>query len=528
MRLSLKSLVMAFLMAIIIFSIPWVWVNIESIAVKTAAGDIAFFHTALKLCKLLWALFKEYIPYIFTLYIITAAGVIFLEERNPDRTIAWLLALGLLPGIGFIFYFLFGPDPKRRAVFKKYKKKRFYQSTFSEQLPEKEIYTNDIVPSKLVCLLEQTAHSRLSHWNSLDMLLNGENVFPAIEEALERAQRYIHLEYFSIAKDETGLKLFEILKKKVREGVPVRVIYDSVGSWRLGRKFIATLRNEGIDIQPFLPVSFPMIRRDLNFRNHRKIVVVDGEVAFTGGLNVGDMYLGRNRHMGFWRDTHVRIKGEAVAAIHEIFLNDWFFCTGQTLSEKETFWDSKGIPDTPLPMQIAASGPDSNWRAILQGYFHLFTMAQKRIWITTPYLVPDESLKMALTTSALSGVDVRIIIPSRADHRMVFWATRSNIDDLLAAGVRIFAYQNGFIHSKLVMADGKWLSVGTTNLDNRSLDINFEVQVFVYNEKKTREFEKQFLLDMDQCLEFNLRHRMERPIWDRIRESLGRLWSALL
>lgn len=528
LRFSLKALLVTIFILAILFSIPWVWINIESLAVMTIEGEIAVAPTFFKLVHMGWLLFLDYIPYIFTLYIIAAAGVIFMEEKNPDRTIAWLLALILVPVIGFLFYFLLGPDPKRRAVFKRYKKKRFYRSIFREcPAPALDLYSEDI-PCRLVSLLEQTSHSRLTYRNSVDMLLNGDEVFPAIAEALQEAKHYIHLEYFSIANDKTGEKLLEILQQKAAEGVSVRVIYDSVGSWRLGRRFVKKLREQGIDAQPFLPVSFPMVRRDLNFRNHRKIIVVDGKVAFTGGLNIGDTYRGLNPKMGFWRDTHIRIHGEAVASLHEVFLNDWFFCTGHSLPETETYLNGSALPETTMPIQVAASGPDSDWRAILQGYFYFITAARKRVWITTPYLVPDDSLKTALTTAALSGVDVRIIIPSRPDHKVVFWATRSNIDDLLRAGVRIFTYGNGFIHSKLMMVDGKWVSVGTTNLDNRSLDINFEVQVFIYNRMKTKEFEKQFLEDLKVCTELDLRSRSERPLHERVRESLGRLWSALL
>lgn len=528
MRFSLKALLFTIFVLALVFSIPWIWINIEYLAIKTVEGEIAVLPTLLRLARMGWKIFLDYVPYIFTLYIITAAGVIFMEEKNPDRTIAWLLALILVPVIGFLFYFLLGPDPKRRAIFKRYKKKRFYRSIHRETfLPPLDV-ENEEIPSRLVSLLELTSHGRLTYHNIVDMLLNGDEVFPAIREALEEAKRYIHLEYFSISNDETGSALFEILRKKAREGVKVRVIYDSVGSWRLGRRFVKELRQQGIDAEPFLPVSFPMIRRDLNFRNHRKIVVVDGKVAFTGGLNIGDTYRGLDPRMGFWRDTHIRIQGEAVACVHEIFLNDWFFCTGHSLPETETFWDSNALPDVVLPLQIAASGPDSDWRSILQGYFFLITAARKRVWITTPYLVPDDSLKMALVTAALSGVDVRIILPSRPDHKVVFWATRSNIDDMLRAGVRIYTYANGFIHSKIVMVDGKWVSVGTTNLDNRSLDINFEIQAFIYSRSKTKDFEIQFLEDLKECVELDLRTHSQRPVYDKVRESLGRLWSALL
>lgn len=357
------------------------------------------------------------------------------------------------------------------------------------------------------------------------MLLNGEETFPAILSALSRAVKYIHMEYYSISNDEIGNTVKDILIEKAKQGVRVRVIFDSVGSWNLGAKYVNSLKNAGIAVHSFIPVSFPKLRRELNFRNHRKIVVVDGAVGFMGGLNIGDRYLTGEPSLGFWRDTHIQLEGPAVSCLEEIFRSDWAFCEKAPLDES--------MPEVAGPRgnssaQIAASGPDSSWNAILKGYFSLISNARKTLWLSTPYLVPGESLTTALTVAAMSGVDVRIMIPHRTDHMLVYWASLSNIEELLKAGVRVYRYEKGFIHSKILIADGRTVSVGTANLDARSLKINFEVQAFIYDRQVARDFTRAFEEDLEESSQYRLHGWLRRPLWQKAAESAGRLWSSQL
>ncbi len=269
----------------------------------------------------------------------------------------------------------------------------------------------------------------------------------------------------------------------------------------------------------------PVIRRELNYRNHRKILIVDGRVGFVGGLNIGDEYLGHHPQMGYWRDTHLMIKGEAVYSLQSYLLTDWEFVS-KKLIEGEIYYPRVGKSAEQI-MQIAASGPDSDWMSILHSYFTMISTAEKRIWITTPYLVPEESLMMGLKTAALSGIDVRIIIPSKADHMMVYWASRAHIEELLEAGVRIYTYQKGFIHSKILLVDGIGASVGTANLDIRSLEINFEVSAFIYDKLVVNKLEIDFKNDLKDSLEINLEEYTKRSLWTKFMESFGRLVSPL-
>jgi cardiolipin synthase len=396
--------------------------------------------------------------------------------------------------------------------------------------PAERINPCDLLPEnerKTALLLTKGAKSRLSFRNSAEMLLNGEETFSAIKAALRRATRYIHLEYYSIENDGIGNEIRDLLIAKASEGVAVRMIYDSVGSWKLGKKFIDSLRNGGVQAHPFLPVSFPMLRRDLNYRNHRKIIVVDGKTGFVGGLNIGDNYIHGEPGLGTWRDTHLKIEGEAVSCLDDIFSADWAFCDSKHPPEHRmdpALIDTDGT----TPVQVVSSGPDSNWRSILHGYFSMIANAKRSLWLCTPYLVPGRSLSTALAVAAMSGIDVRVMIPRASDHALVHWASLSFVEELLRAGAKIFGYEKGFIHAKILIADETIVSVGTANFDARSLEINFEVQAFLYDRAVAEVFRNQFLNDMDDCCQFRLHDWLKRPLRSRFLESAGRLWSSQL
>jgi cardiolipin synthase len=305
------------------------------------------------------------------------------------------------------------------------------------------------------------------------------------------------------------------------------VLYDSVGSWRLGRDAIEELRGVGVEIYPFMPTAFARFRSGINHRDHRKIVVADGRVGFVGGLNIGDMYMGKDPKMGNWRDTHIQITGEAVRELNRAFLAHWGQCTGKYMDYRRFFYAPPTEMET-TPVVIATSGPGKDFRAIADGYFHMISTARKRIWITTPYLVPGASISTALSIAAKSGVDVRIVIPSKADHTLVFWASQFNADQLLRNGVRIYSYRNGFIHAKTAVMDGEVVSVGTANLDVRSLEINYETQAFIRSRDVAEKFESAFLDDLEKSEEETLAKRRARPFRNKLQAAVGRLWSSLL
>lgn len=479
-----------------------------------------------------WDGFRTFMSWFFAVYIFLIMTVIFFESRNPSKMIAWLLVLAVVPGVGFVFYILFGRNigKRRRSSKKKLtdENRMEYAARIQKDIMRYITYFDEMgspVASRLAMLLLESANAPFLINNRVDVLTNGDETFSKIIYALESAEHHIHMEYYIIRDDRIGTEIKDILIRKAKQGVAVRVIYDSVGCWKLPAKYLHDLRLAGVEMYPFFPVALPILSRELNYRNHRKIVVVDGQVGFVGGLNIGDEYLGRSQQFGFWRDTHLAIWGEAVYGLQNTFLNDWNFVSGQCL------WDNAFFPKQAhrgeTIVQIASSGPDSEWHSIEQAYFTMIAGAKSHIYITTPYLVPEESMITALKTAALSGVDVRIIIPDSPDHFLVYWATQANIEQLLEAGVKIYAYERGFVHSKVLIVDSEVSSVGTANFDIRSFQINFEVNAFVYDAEVAKRLEADFYQDIQDSREVKLEEHSGRSLFTKFLESLGRLVSPL-
>ncbi len=470
---------------------------------------------------------------LFTIYSFFIAIVIFLENKDPSKTIAWLLVLFLVPVVGFVLYILLGQNLRKK---KKFKGKENIDTQIIDEIVQNqkyilshiELFDNDysLVKSRLIKLLLRNSNAPFTINNRTQVLTNGEETFGSIIQELKKAKHHIHMEYFIIRNDDLGNRIKDILISKAKDGLEVRVIYDSVGCWKLGKEYINDLKNAGVMVYPFFPVLFPVLSRELNYRNHRKIIVIDGKTGFVGGLNIGDEYLGKNSRLGFWRDTHLKIEGESIYILQNIFLKDWTFVSNQSITSMD-YYPKLDYYGEQL-IQITECGPDSKWQSILQAYFTMISTAEKRVWITTPYLVPDESIMRALKVAALTGVDVRIIIPSRPDHFIVYWASRSNIEALLRAGVKIYTYEKGFIHSKILLVDGIGASIGTANLDMRSLEINFEVNAFIYDEEVIERLEKDFENDLDNSKEVEIEDHMNRRNYEKFLESLGRLLSPLL
>lgn len=469
---------------------------------------------------------KNYTSHILVIYACIVGLIIFMEGQNPDRTILWLLTLILVPVVGVFIYLLLGPDLKNIKNRKRFKPTK---AQLIDQTP---------FPADRRLLLGMMLHASsgadLMNRNKIDILIDGDETFKSIKKELLSAERYIHMQYYVIKDDQIGGEIRDILIEAAGRGVKVRVLYDAVGSWTLKKRYTDSLKKAGVQCHSFMPMSFPMFRRKMNFRNHRKIVVIDDRVAFTGGLNIGDEYLGRG-HLGHWRDTHVRLEGEAVDALHKIFLNDWCMRSNEDPAKvcedvacedcgARVEADFSKLPV--LPLQVVASGVDNGWHPISMGYFSMISRAKQRVWITTPYLVPGTNILNAMVTASLSGVDIRIIMPEKKDHFLVFWGSRGNIEPLLHAGVRVFQYKKGFVHTKSLLSDEDVCSVGTCNMDVRSLEINFENQLFIYDSNLNARFAEQFILDMHNSHELTLTRWNKRPLWQKILEAFGRLYSA--
>jgi cardiolipin synthase A/B len=468
---------------------------------------------------------------ILILQIAVLGSIIFLENRDPARTIVWLLVLGVLPILGAVIYLVFGRTFRRRklARYRNASQKRLEHIIKNQRklLGSNDIMLGDKVPQKkkLVRLLVDNSLAPLTQNNRAQVLTNGVETFKAIFEALEAAEHHIHLEYYIFKYDEVGKDVIEILTKKVRAGVKVRVLVDGWGSLKFSKE-LAELKKVGVAAEWFFPVKFPFFSSKLNNRNHRKIIVVDGKVGFIGGLNIGDEYLSRDKQFGFWRDTFLRLEGESVHLVQTIFLNDWFFVTQEDVTERKYF--PKPIPVGDQLTQIATSGPDSDWESLLQVFFTAINGAEKSIYIETPYFVPDESTLMAIKTAARSGLDVRLIFQGIADHKLTFWASHSYFEELLEAGVRIYHYQKGILHAKIFIVDGEIGSLGSTNFDNRSFRINFEINAFIYNREFAKRLEQDFDQDILDSVEIDYEEFRHRPFANRVKESSARLLSPIL
>jgi cardiolipin synthase len=472
---------------------------------------------------------------IFLLFLITSVAIAFIvifEKRSPEKTAAWILALVLLPGIGLVFYLIFGQEYRKNKMFSRRGLKnlgrfRILTSRQLRKIQKKEIVLPGAAKEKekIVKLLMNNSNSLLTTGNKLKILNNGNKTVKTIFQSIENAKHHVHLEYYIIEDDEVGNQLKELLIRKSLQGIEIRIIIDDVGSWGLSKRFIRELRKAGVDVQSFMEVRFPQLTPRVNYRNHRKIAIIDGETGFTGGINFADRYMKGLKKIGPWRDTHLQIEGDAVACLQVIFAADWYFVKKENLVGSEYFKPLTDLDGTAV--QISASGPDSDWDSISQAFFAAITSAKKDVFIVTPYLMPPPSIITALKVAALGGINVQILMPEFSDSHIPKWGSFSNVEELLEAGVRIFFYQKGFIHSKLMMVDGIFSSLGTTNFDFRSLETNFEINTFIYDASFTRQLTGYYHADLLNSREIFFSEWKKRSRVTRWQESFAHLISPM-
>ncbi|MGD0581400.1 MAG: cardiolipin synthase [Bacteroidales bacterium] len=469
-------------------------------------------------------------------YLVSILFVCFMivfENRAPVKTLSWVLVILLVPVLGIFFYIFFGRNFRKQKIFSKKNILDMEQlsniAAFQvNSLPERMALVNEKVREKehLIKLMLSNNKSALTEYNRIEILIDGTNTFPAMFHAIEGAERFINMEFYRFESDILGMKFCDALMEKAKMGVKVRIIYDDVGSWSLSNRLIKKMRKSGVEIYPFMPVQFPWLTSKLNFRNHRKILVIDGLTGFVGGLNIADKYLHGLRDIGKWRDTHLLIKGDAVGALNSVFMVDWYFVSDILLKDDEVNQHFETLPDR-CWIQVASSGPDSDWANIMQVYFSAIATARRSIYISTPYFSPDESVLNAIKTASLSGVDVRILLPGRSDSVVAYWNTRSYIDELLEAGIKIYLFNDGFNHSKYILVDDVFASVGSANVDMRSFELNFEIAALIYDEEFAGKLLKVFMNDLSRSslvipAEWNGRKRSAR-----IKESLSRIFGPL-
>lgn len=482
-----------------------------------------------------WSLVIIYLLVIlYFVTIITIIVNIILENRNPVRTLAWMGVLLLIPLFGIIFYLYFGVNYRKRKMFSMkglgdMKWLQYMSEDQKQRIQKSELLKKEDMKEvkKLMTLLLNNSKALLTRYNKVEILNNGAETFPAIFTALSKARKFIHLEYYIIQPGKLMERLQELLIEKAKSGVEVRVIYDDVGCWGFPKKCIQEMKAAGIQIYSFLPVRFHQIADKANYRNHRKIIVIDGEVGFVGGLNFADRYMDGIPEIGIWRDTHLKVKGEVVTSLQIVFLIDWYFVRQELLLDKAEYMPDKK-EDGNVIIQTVSSGPDSDWASIQQAYFTLINMAKKYVFISTPYFMPGETTLNCIKAAAMGGIDVRILLPHRSDSYLTHWCNRSFVEELMEAGVKVYWYQKGINHSKIIVVDGIVASVGTANVDMRSFEQNFEVNLIMYDRNTARNVASGFLRDLKDSREESMHRWKFRPKREKLQESVARLFAPLL
>ncbi len=482
--------------------------------------------------KPLWEATGDMVNTVFTVTALGMVLVVVLDNRDPVKTTSWLLILLFLPFVGIVLYLFFGRNFRNEKIYSRKEKadmKRLtdlaqdqLQGLDREQLNDPRLRRK----YKTIRLLLNNSKSLLTRTNQVNVLNDGTETFGDMLEALDRAEDHIHMEFYSLADDRLGNVFKDLLLEKAAQGVDVKVIYD-VGSWGvMTTRFKRELIKGGVRIEPFIPVSFPWFASELNNRNHRKVLVVDGKEGYVGGLNIGDKYLEGDPILGYWRDVHLRVEGEAVHSLQAIFLVDWYFVSEEFLNEHRHFPEVTAKGEHMV--QIVPSGPDSDHASIMQAFFSVISNAETYVYISMPYFIPNESILTAMKTAALGGVDVRLILPERGDSLLVNLSSSSFFEELLEAGVKVYLYQKGFNHSKVIMVDDVFSSVGTSNMDMRSFHQNFEVNAILYDEETTKRLSADFMKDIENSRLLDLVEFMDRSYIRRFKESSARLLAPVL
>ena len=466
-----------------------------------------------------------------TLYILIGGFIVIrllLNGMRPTKTLAWLFAIFTIPVGGIFLYLMLGRNRRKNKLFqlKHTPKVNSYITKAIDQyspITEKEFEEHH----KIISLITKNSYFAPCTGNDVKLLKNGEATFQAIFDALKNAEHFIHLEYYIFEEGKLTTDLFNLFQKKIKEGITVKILYDGIGSMSLSKKHIRELQSIGVEIHKFLPIKFGKFLSSINYRNHRKIIVIDGKIAFTGGINVSDKYIKGDTNLGVWHDIHLQLKGPVVHSLQAVFAMDWYM-----ISEEDTILDTSCActyqKANGSAVQIVHSGPDSDFSATQQMYFSMINEAKEYVYITNPYIIPGESILDALKVASMSGVDVRILLSEKSDNVIVKWCVRSYFEDLLQAGVKIYLFSEGFIHSKTIVVDTSISSVGTTNLDIRSFEQNYEVNAVIYDDRFALELKEDFLKDIKHSTQLDFNTFIQRPWSQKLKEGFAKIFSPVL
>ncbi|TYB77262.1 cardiolipin synthase [Bizionia myxarmorum] len=464
--------------------------------------------------------------------VISAATTILFKNINPTKTLSYILVLVVFPFLGLIVYYFFGQEYRKNKIFnrKNVLNEKVVQKLGNEfRLSPSQLHKLDVFldsKMKMVKLMNNNKNTPVTLKNELLIVKNGKEKFKLLFEDLRNAEHHIHLEYYILKDDHIGKELIDIICEKALQGVEVRLTFDDVGS-KISFKTKRQLKKSGVEFYAFMPVLFPNFTGKMNYRNHRKIAIIDGKIGYIGGINVSDCYVNYKNGTSYWRDTHLRIVGEALKPLQVHFLMTWDFVSNSSCDISSELFPDVHV-DTTKAVQIVASGPDTDWANIMEAMLVAINTANDYVYVTTPYFIPNDEIVTALQIAAKSGVDVRMLIPKSSDSWMAKHATNSYLERLLEAQVKVYRYTKGFIHAKTMVVDDLFSTIGTSNLDHRSFNINFEINALIYNEETSLELKDHFLTDLEDSEELSLERWMDRPKYNKLKESYARLWSPLL
>lgn len=476
--------------------------------------------------------------HLYLLNIVLAIIVVFFQRKDPTSVWAWLMLLYFIPVLGFIFYLFLGTDMHKRKMFRtKEIEDRLNEAIRKQEysIKHKEMeHANPAMEeySDLVLFNLEVSNAIMSRDNEVTFYTDGKEKFAALVEDIKNAKKFVHIQYYIFRDDEAFAPIVEAVLQKAAEGVEVRILYDGMGARFIKKSFWKNLSRKGVQVTEFFPAKLRRMHLRMNYRNHRKIVVIDGKIGYVGGFNVGREYLGMDKKFGYWRDTHMRIRGSAVQGLQARFILDWNYANDnreQAIPMNEVYLpeNTEQFAES-CEMQIVSSGPDSRFQNVRDTYLRLIAKARKSIYIQTPYFIPDEAMISALTIAVHSGIEVNIMIPCKPDHPFVYWATYSYVGDLVMAGAKCYTYNNGFLHAKGIIVDEMVLCYGTANMDIRSFALNFEVNAVIYDEKKAKEMTAIFKKDLELCRQITKNVYLSRSLVVRLKEQVSRLLSPIL
>lgn len=473
----------------------------------------------------IWSnVFVTFFYLIYFAVVITTIFIVILDNRNPIKTMAWILVLFFLPVVGLLFYLFFGRSTRKEQLITKKGYARLSKRPMMEYQTQESLAGN-VSKQRLVSFFTQVNSALTFEGNQVEFYTNGYSMIQSMIRELSRARHHIHLEYYIFEDDAVGRLLRDVLIDRARAGVKVRVLYDDVGCWKVDHAFYEQMLCEGIEVQGFLKVRFPQFTSKVNYRNHRKLTIIDGEVGFIGGMNIAERYL-KGVSWGSWRDTQVKLSGKAVYGLQTAFLTDWYAVDRSLITSVEYFPAMPSRGETIA--QIVTSDPVGEWKDIMQGLMMAICSARHYFYVQSPYFVPTEQIKTALQTAALSGVDVRLMLPKRADTWLIHESSLSYLEDMMKAGVKIYLYRRGFLHSKLMVCDDELSTVGSTNMDFRSFEHNFEANAFFYDKMTALAIKNIFLEDQKHCLLLSSKIWNKRSWKNKVIESVVRLLAPLL